>query len=57
MQGRHAAIHSAVDDHPRATRAGWLRRQKPPVGLAKRAPAIVLLAEGQTCAATARHVG
>ena len=57
MQGRHSARHIAVDDHTRATLAGWLRRQKTPVGLAKRAQAILLLAEGQTFAATARRVG
>ena len=57
MQGRHSAIHIAVDDHTRATLAGWLRRHKTPGGLAKRAQAILLLAEGQTFVATARHVG
>jgi hypothetical protein len=57
MQGRHSAIHIAVDDQTRATLAGWLRRQKTPVALAKRAQAIVLLADGQTFAATARRVG
>src|SRR5262245_57382901 len=57
MQGRHAAIHMAVDDQTRATLAGWLRRQKTPVALAKRAQALGLLAAGQTCAATARRVG
>jgi hypothetical protein len=57
MQGRHSAIHIAVDDHTRATLAGWLRRQKTPVARAKRAQAILLLADGQTFAATARHVG
>lgn len=56
MQGRHSAIHIAVDDHTRATLAGWLRKQKTPVGLAKRARAILLLADGQTFAATARQV-
>lgn len=56
MQGRHSAIHIAVDDHTRATLSGWLRRQKTPVGLAKRARAILLLAEGHTFAATARQV-
>jgi len=56
MQGRHSAIHIAVDDPTRATLAGWLRQQKTPVGLAKRARAILRLADGQTCAATARHV-
>lgn len=57
MQGRHSALHIAVDDQTRATLAGWLRRQKTPVALAKRAQALVLLADGQTCAATARRVG
>lgn len=57
MQGRHSAIHIAVDEHTRATLAGWLRRQKTPVALAKRAHAILLLADGQTFAATARRVG
>ena len=57
MQGRRSAVHIAVDDHTRATLAGWLRRQKTPVGLAKRAHAILLLADGQTFAATARQVG
>jgi transposase len=56
MQGRRAALRIELDDHTRATLAGWLRRQKPPVGLAKRARAILLLAEGYTFAATARQV-
>lgn len=57
MQGRRSAIRLEVDDHTRATLAPWLRRQKTPMGLAKRAQAILLLAEGQTFAATARQVG
>lgn len=57
MQGRRSAIHLEVDDLTRATLAGWLRRQKTPVGLAKRAQAILLLADGQTFTATARSVG
>jgi len=57
MQGRHSAIHVAVDDHTRATLAGWLRRQKSPGALAKRAQAILLLADGQTFAAIAHHMG
>jgi len=56
MQGRRSAIHIAVDDQTRATLGGWLRRQKTPVGLAKRAHAMLLLAE-DTFAATARQVG
>ena len=57
MQGRHSAIHIAVDDQTRATLPGWLRRQKTPVALAKRAQAMSLLADDQTFAATARRVG
>lgn len=57
MQGRKSALRIEIDAHTRATLAGWLRRQKPPVGLAKRAQAILLLADGQSFAATARHVG
>src|SRR5712691_8053416 len=47
----------SIDDPTRATLTGWLRKQKTPVGLAKRAQAILLLADGQTFAATARQVG
>ena len=56
MQGRRSALRIEIDDPTRATLAGWLRRQKTPVGLAKRARAILLLAEGYTFAATARQV-
>jgi hypothetical protein len=56
MQGRHSAIHLEMDDHTRATLTGWLRKQKTPVGLAKRARAILLLADGYSLAATARQV-
>lgn len=56
MQGRKSALRIEIDDNIRATLVGWLRRQKTPVGLAKRARAILLLAEGHTFAATARQV-
>src|SRR2546426_152837 len=56
MQGRRSALRIEIDDHTRTTLAGWLRRQKTPGGLAKRARAILLLAEGHTFAATARQV-
>jgi hypothetical protein len=56
MQGRKSALRIEIDEHVRATLSGWLRRQKTPVGLAKRARAILLLAEGHTFAATARQV-
>jgi len=42
MQGRTSALHMEIDDHTRAPLAGWLRRQKTPVGLAKRARALLL---------------
>jgi len=41
MQGRRAALHSEIDEHTHATLSGWLRRQKTPVGLAKRARQLV----------------
>jgi hypothetical protein len=56
MQGRHSAIHIEMHDDTRATLTGWLRRQKPPVGLAKRARAMLLVAGGSSFAATARQV-
>jgi hypothetical protein len=56
MQGRHSALHIVLDDATRATLQGWLRKQKTPMALAKRARAMLLLADGQTFAATARHV-
>ena len=56
MQGRRSAIRIVVDDHTRATLTGWLRKQKTPVALAKRARAMLLLAAGHSFAATARQV-
>ena len=56
MQGRHSAIHIEMPDATRATLMGWLRKQKTPVGLAKRARAVWLWADGYSCAATARQV-
>lgn len=56
MQGRHSAIHIEMNDDTRATLTGWLRKQKTPVGLAKRARAMLLLADGSSFAATARQV-
>ena len=56
MQGRHSAIHIEMNDATRATLTGWLRKQKTPVGLAKRARAMLLLADGSSLPATARQV-
>ena len=55
MQGRPAAIQMEMHDDPRATLRGGLRKPQPPVGLAKRARAMVLLADGHAFAATARQ--
>ena len=33
MQGRHSALHIALDDSTRATLHGWLRQQKTPVAI------------------------
>jgi hypothetical protein len=46
-----------LDDPTRTTLAGWLRRSKTPMGLAKRARALLLLDQGQPYATTARRVG
>jgi Homeodomain-like domain-containing protein len=56
MQGRHSVIHIEMHDDTRATLTGWLRKQTTPVGLAKRARAMLLLADGYSLAATARQV-
>jgi hypothetical protein len=56
MQGRHSAIHIEIDDHTRATLRGWLREQKTLGGLAKRARAMLLLADGSSFVAPARQV-
>src|ERR671922_2711933 len=56
MQGRHSAIHMEMHEDTRAPLTGWLRKQKTPVGLAKRARAILLWADGYAFAATARQV-
>ena len=55
--GQKTTFVIALDADTRATLAGWLRRPKTPMGLAKRAQALLLLDEGQPYAATARHVG
>ena len=56
MQGRRSAIHIVVDDSTRATLSGWLRKQKTPAALAKRARSVLLLADGHSFAATSRQV-
>lgn len=44
MRGRHAAVMIHINQQTRATLQGWLLRQKTPVGRAKRARGMLLLA-------------
>ncbi len=57
MQGRKTALIVRMDDATREQLLSWLRATKTPQGLAKRARAMLLLAEGHSYAATARQVG
>lgn len=57
MRGRTSSIKVTLSDEQRKTLDGLLRRQKTPVGLAKRARAIVLLSQGQPFSHTAHQVG
>jgi hypothetical protein len=57
MRGRPSRLKVKIDDATRTTLEGWLRRQKTPVGLAMRARAMLLLADGQPYTHTARQVG
>lgn len=57
MRGRHSQKTIALDAATRATLESWLRRQTIAAGLATRARAILLLAEGQPDSHTARQVG
>lgn len=56
MQGRRTALIVRIDDATRETLLSWLRATTTPQGLAKRAKCVLLLAEGQSYAATARQV-
>ncbi len=57
MRGRHSAIRIQLEPAQRETLEGWLRRQKTPVGLARRARAILLLAGGTTVSHAAQQAG
>jgi hypothetical protein len=57
MQGRKTTRIVRMSDAQRDELVSWLRAQKTPVGLAKRAWAMLLLADGQSYAATSRPVG
>ena len=57
MRGRKSALRVVVDEPTRAELLAWLRAQKTPVGLAKRAWAMILVAEGNGFAGAGRQVG
>lgn len=57
MRGRPSQLKVEIDDATRATLDGWLRRQTIAAGLATRARAMLLLADGQPYTHTARQVG
>lgn len=57
MRGRKSALRVVLDEPARTELTGWLRAQKTPVGLAKRAWAIMLVAQGQGFAGAGRQVG
>jgi hypothetical protein len=57
MRGRTSALKIEMDIQTRKTLLSWLRRQKTPAGLAKRARAMLLLADGQTYSHTSSQVG
>ena len=57
MQGRHSTLRIQMSEPTRTTLQKWLSRRKIAVGLARRARAMLLLAEGRTYISTARQVG
>jgi DNA-binding CsgD family transcriptional regulator len=57
MRGRRTGLQVTVDSATRTQLEGLLRRQKTPAGLAKRARAVLLVADGQRLRQTAVQVG
>ncbi len=57
MRGRTSALKIELIPANRAILLSWLRSQKTPVGRAKRARAVLLLAEGKTFSHTSQQVG
>lgn len=57
MRGRTSNIKISVSEEQREILESLLRRQKTPTGVAKRARAILLLAEGERFSQTAQRVG
>jgi transposase len=57
MPGRQSAVQIDLDEHTRTTLHTWLHREMSPLGLAKRARAILELSQGQSFTTTAKQVG
>jgi hypothetical protein len=57
MRGRKSALRVVLDEPTRTELQAWLRAQKTPVGLAKRAWALLLVADGHGFAGAGRQVG
>lgn len=57
MRGRTSSIKISLSQQQHEILEGMLRRQKTPVGLAKRARAILLLAQGKRFSHVAEQVG
>jgi transposase len=57
MRGRRSAWTITLDPLTRTTLQHWVQRRKTPVGLARRARAMLLLDQGHSCVQTAKWVG
>ncbi len=57
MRGRTSSIKISLTSEQRETLESLLRRQKTPVGLAKRTRAVLLIAEGERFRQTSERVG
>jgi hypothetical protein len=57
MPGCRSTIIIQLDDPTRVALQRWVHRQKTPVGLARRARAMLLLEQGDTDVHTAKYVG
>ena len=57
MPGRQSTLRIQMNEPTRATLQKWLSCRKTPAGLARRARAMLLLAEGCTYISTAKQVG
>lgn len=57
MRGRTSSIKISLTGDQRETLKRLLRRQKTPVGVAKRARALLLLASGESFSQTSKRVG